>query len=41
MTTLIFDQQRLTIEDVLAIAHERRGCALSAAPEFVDRKSVV
>ncbi len=36
MTTLIFDQQRLTIEDVLAIAHERRGCALSSAPEFVQ-----
>ncbi|RYY73818.1 MAG: aromatic amino acid lyase [Gammaproteobacteria bacterium] len=33
---LIFDQQRLTIEDVLAVAHQRRSCALSNATEFVQ-----
>jgi len=36
MTTLIFDQTRMTIEDVLAIAYRRREGALSNAPEFVQ-----
>jgi len=37
MTSLIFDQQPLAIEDVLAIAHQRRECSLSSVPEFVQR----
>ncbi len=37
MTSLIFDQQPLAIEDVLAIAHQRRECSLSSAPDFVQR----
>ena len=37
MTPLIFDQARLTIEDVLDAAHQRRTCVLSDAPDFVQR----
>lgn len=36
MTPVIFDQQRLTIEDVLAVAHQRRSSVLSSAPDFVN-----
>ncbi|HEV8492715.1 MAG TPA: aromatic amino acid ammonia-lyase, partial [Candidatus Angelobacter sp.] len=36
-TPLLLDEQRLSIEDVLAIAHQRRTCELSAAPDFVQR----
>lgn len=36
-TPLLLDEQRLSIEDVLAIAHQRRTCELSAAPDFVHR----
>lgn len=33
---LVFDAQPLSIEDVLAVAHQRRACELGAAPEFVQ-----
>ncbi len=36
-TPLVFDNQRLSIEDILATAHQRRPCVLGNAPEFVQR----
>ncbi|QEY17413.1 aromatic amino acid lyase [Cellvibrio sp. KY-GH-1] len=36
-TPLVFDSQRLSIEDILATAHQRRPPVLGNSPEFIQR----